>query len=205
MIRDLLYPSSLSVSADIYHAGANYALDLQGWSSTSLVFERVIAGLKPKVLIEVGVWKGCSTVVMAQHCLNNTQDFEIVAIDTFLGCKGIWFDCGIPRILGKPILFDIFLSNICHLNLQKFITPFPMDSTNAALILQELGVRADLIYIDGSHDYTSVSQDLRSYLPLLRSGGILLGDDADHPPVNKAFNDVLGNCEVYDGKFVYYA
>ena len=36
---------------------------------------------------------------------------------------------------------------------------------------------ADLIYIDGSHEYEDVYQDLKNYNPLLNPNGIIWGDD----------------------------
>jgi hypothetical protein len=41
------------------------------------------------------------------------------------------------------------------------------------------GIRADLIYLDGSHDYEDVACDIAAYRPLLTPGGVLFGDDYD--------------------------
>lgn len=47
------------------------------------------------------------------------------------------------------------------------------------------------IYIDGSHDYYDVYQDIYSWWPLLKSGAILSGDDYDreHPGVMRAVDE----------------
>merc|ERR1712129_463218 len=39
------------------------------------------------------------------------------------------------------------------------------------------GGTVDLIFIDAEHDTQSCSEDIRAWMPLLRSGGILAGDD----------------------------
>jgi hypothetical protein len=61
----------------------------------------------------------------------------------------------------------------------------------------------DIIYIDGCHDYEVVCEDIANYLPLVRSGGYLVMDDASlylekpygrflgHPDVSKAARDKL--------------
>ncbi len=38
-------------------------------------------------------------------------------------------------------------------------------------------LRADLIYIDGSHEEEDVYQDLLDYTPLVAPGGVIFGDD----------------------------
>jgi predicted O-methyltransferase YrrM len=56
-----------------------------------------------------------------------------------------------------------------------------------AACLGAWGVVADFIYLDASHDELSVSQDLRAYWPLLRTGGVMAGDDfSSHEGVAKA-------------------
>lgn len=40
-----------------------------------------------------------------------------------------------------------------------------------------LGGSLDLVFIDGAHDYESVSQDLKAWWPKLRPGGVMAGHD----------------------------
>jgi len=35
----------------------------------------------------------------------------------------------------------------------------------------------DWVYIDGNHSYENVLEDLRHYLPFVKTGGLLCGDD----------------------------
>ena len=57
---------------------AGMTADIQGWASTSPVFADCIRELNPKLIIEVGTWKGCSAIHMAKICLELYNDFEIV-------------------------------------------------------------------------------------------------------------------------------
>jgi len=54
----------------------------------------------------------------------------------------------------------------------------------------------DLIHLDAGHDYRSVTADLEAWWPLLRPGGILIGDDYNRdgarPEVRQAFDDFFG-------------
>ncbi len=51
-----------------------------------------------------------------------------------------------------------------------------MDTTEAA---RGLNVKADLIYVDASHDEESVYNDVMNWYPKLNEGGTMCGDDAD--------------------------
>lgn len=172
--------------------------DLQGFNSTSEVFEQVISECNPKLILEVGTWKGASAVHMAKTLLNKgCTDFEIVCIDTWLGSEEHWtrkYDHG--RIYGRPDLYEQFLSNIIDQELCDYITPFPIDSVNAAEVLKKFEVLADMIYIDAGHDYYSVRLDLILYSALLRDGGYLLGDDWFHEPIQRAAYEAFGQDKV---------
>jgi predicted O-methyltransferase YrrM len=176
--------------------------DKQGWASDSAVFEEIITELQPKVIVEVGTWKGASAIHMAKTCLKYYDDFEIVCIDTFLGSVEHWTayqDLLIKdAVNGRPGIYHQFLSNVVHSGMMKYITPFPIDSINGAEILKALDVVADLVYIDAGHDYNSVRVDLFMYSQILREGGYMLGDDWFHEPIKKAAYDALGEDKVID-------
>ena len=48
---------------------------------------------------------------------------------------------------------------------------------SASIALDNLGIIADLIHLDGAHDFNSVSIDLIHWWRRLRVGGALIGDD----------------------------
>ena len=171
-------------------------LDAQGWASTSPVFEEIIKEISPRLIVEVGTWKGGSAIHMAKTCLKYYDDFEIVCIDTFLGSVEHWVDQ--QDLLfkniknGRPNIYEQFLSNVVHNGYQDYITPLPVDSVNGHEILGKLNVQADLIYIDAGHDYVSVRLDLAHYSDHLRPGGYMLGDDWFHVPIKRAAWDTFG-------------
>lgn len=183
--------------------------DIQGWASTSPVFEECINKINPKTIIEVGTWKGCSAIHMAFKCLSKYNDFEIVCIDTFLGSWEHWTTMPeyLPKeklIHGRAHIYEQFLSNVMLTGFADHITPFPIDSINGALCLKHWGVQADMIYIDAGHDYDSVFSDLTLYKDLVRPGGYLLGDDWFHIPIKEAVADALGEVkELAHDKFLW--
>ena len=56
----------------------------------------------------------------------------------------------------------------------------------------------DLVYIDANHEYESVLNDMGKWLPKVRTGGILSGDDYSRPQTAKAVVDFLKDYPQYD-------
>ncbi len=150
-----------------------------GFYSNGPQLEALIVGHKIKTIIEVGSWLGTSTRHMAS-CL--PEDGKVYAVDHWQGSlehqpgQTAW----IPEL---EHLYEYFLSNIIQANLAHKIIPVKMPSLEAA---KELHVKADLIYIDASHDTLAVYNDLVAWYPHLHKKGILCGDDWAGESVQKA-------------------
>ncbi len=100
------------------------------------------------------------------------------------------------------------------LNFSKFGLPTPnlhKGYSNDNAMLQFIASNTwDLIYIDGSHDYDIVTQDINASLAALKTGGVLVMDDASlyqdyiapegsfkgHPGTSKAADELKasGRC-----------
>jgi len=161
-----------------------YPEDLQGWNGRHKVFAQIISEVKPKVIIEVGVWKGQSTIHMTEIAKKINPKVILIAIDTFLGSPEHWkpkhpnnFQQFLKLKFGYPQLYYQFLANVMRKGLENNIIPLPQTSTNAAIILKTLGIKGDLIHIDAGHDFENVYSDLVKYWDLLTEEGVLIGDD----------------------------
>jgi hypothetical protein len=173
-----------------------FADDRQGWNSQHPAFEEIIQGIRPNVVIDVGTWKGASTIYLAGLLQRNGIAGAVIAVDTFLGSVEHWdrssaFAGLIPHRFGMPLLYEQFLSNVVRANAQDWIVPLAMTSTAAGVLLGRVGIRAGLIHIDASHDYEDVLRDARTYWEVLAPGGFMVGDDyvQDWPGVIKAANE----------------
>jgi hypothetical protein len=182
---------------DIY-AGfvPTFATDLQGWNSDHPVFRRIITEIRPQIIIDVGVWKGGSTIAIARMLRDAAIDGAVISVDTFLGStehsmrEYDLFDL-IPRRHGIPLLYEQFLANVVRSEVQDRVVPFPQTSENAAVIFRRIGIRSGLIHIDAAHEYEAALRDARAYWELVESGGYLVGDDygPGHPGVIKAADE----------------
>jgi len=178
-----------------------FPTDLQGWHSQHPYLTRAIAEVKPKIVVEVGVWKGASVVTMAKEVQRQNLDTAIVAIDTWLGSSEhyLW-EKFIPDLdfeFGYPRLYHKFAANICNEGLADIVVPLPLDSINGFQLLKEKSIRPDVLHIDAGHDYMSVMGDLKAWWPQLTPGGVLIGDDyfkswlgkGKWPEVRQAFDE----------------
>jgi predicted O-methyltransferase YrrM len=186
-------------------------VDMQGWASQNPLLTRAIDELKPAIVAEIGAWKGGSTITMAKRLRALSIDGVVIAIDTWLGSWEHWIQPEwFPSLRfenGYPTLFQTFRANIAKEELSDYVVPLPMDSTNAATLLQHKELRLDALHIDGGHDYQAVIGDLRMWWPLLRTGGVLIGDDYHPdarmwPGVCQAFHEFFktDKLENFEGK-----
>jgi hypothetical protein len=181
--------------------------DLRGWQSDSPIFDRLVSEVKPTEVIEVGSWKGASAIHMAKACRALGLKTAIHCVDTWLGAVEFRTMGGGERDLmerfGYPQVYYQFLSNVVNEGVADMIDPLPVTSLDGAKLLG----KADLIYIDASHDLKSVTEDIEAYMPLLRDGGVMFGDDYGNS-VFQVREAVDGWCarngvtpEIYDGWF----
>ncbi len=170
--------------------------DTQGWGSTHHYLTTHHDMIRPKIIVEIGVWKGGSTIEMASKLRALELDGVVVAIDTWLGAWDHWINDDLFEQLsfdhGYPAISRKFMGNVLVAGLEDYVVPLPLDSLNAAAVFKHFGFRPDIIHLDGAHDYEAVSADLRVWWPLLRPGGLLIGDDyyeeTHWPGVREAFH-----------------
>lgn len=179
---------------------------IQGWNSNHQWLTDLILEHRPKVVVEIGVWKGGSVAKMAQAMARMAHDGVVIAVDTWLGSSEHWLD---PRHRDSlDTLYGEFATNIASYDLTNWVLPLRLDSLNAARLFYSRGIRVDAIHLDGGHDHHSVTADLQAWWPLLADGGIFLGDDyyrnGEWPEVKHAIDGfILGRVaqlESWDGK-----
>ncbi len=158
-----------------------YVRDLQGWNSEHPYLTDTIARLRPGIAIEIGVWKGGSTIAMARAMQRLGLDAVVIAVDTWLGSWDHWLEPAwfqeIALVNGYPALFHKFAANVVGEGLRDQVVPLPLDSANAAELLARLHLSAGVIHIDGGHDHAAVRADLERWWPILQPGGAMILDD----------------------------
>lgn len=176
---------------------SEWPVDRQGWRSNHEFLITEVQRLKPKTILEVGVWKGGSVITMAAAARDVDLDSVVVAVDTFAGSQEHWIrdKNGFNEILkvrgGRPIIYETFMSNIIDAGLTDYVLPFPVDSFTAYKVLDNKKITFDLIHIDADHEYQSAMKDLTMWTSLLNPGGSIICDDyhKSWPGVVRAVNE----------------
>jgi hypothetical protein len=170
----------------------------EGWNGNHPSLKRLVSTAGTKTVIDVGVWKGQSTITMASAMKKARVDGCVIAVDTFLGSAEHWSqDLNLfTRTQGMPDIFQTFLSNVCKAGVQEYVIPMPQTSISAAMILQRLKVAAAVIHIDAAHEYEEVLRDAEEYWKILEPGGFLIGDDYHEtwPGVVRAAGEFSARC-----------
>jgi len=139
-----------------------------------------------KTVVEVGCYCGRSTVAMAENTKGN-----VFVVDDFYGPR----DIDMPDEDRAQILND-FLANTAHL---RNVGIFVRDHA------QPPAIEADMIFIDGAHDYESVFRDIHYWRSQLRDGGLLCGHDANWTDVQQAVNKEFGEVRIIEGTNIWMA
>jgi hypothetical protein len=155
------------------------APEVQGWNGRHPVFGRLLDEIPNTTMIDVGVWKGQSTIFVAELMRQRRLDGCIIAIDAFLA-EEHWPADG--RLFGRhpggrPNVYETFLDNVFYAGVADLVVPMPAQSIAAARVLAQRGVKAGLIHLDASRDYAETLRDAVAYWELLEPGGHLVGDD----------------------------
>lgn len=181
-------------------------VDLQGWNGRHPAMTKAIKEMSPKMALELGSWKGMSSVFIAEEMRRNNDDCCLICVDTFYGSPEHWDYSRADNIAvsllfknGRPNMYYTFLSNVVQKGLSDIILPFPQATGAALQILARLGMRFDFIYVDAGHDYTSVYNDLAGCWSLLNPGGVIVGDDFTWDSVELAVNDFCDDLAIEFG------
>ena len=103
----------------------------------------------PVLVVEIGSWKGRSTIALAQAVRDRGHPLgRVVAIDPHTGSREH------HERFGAVDTFDEFLRNIDRAGLTDLVEPMRTTSLDASG--QLVGSSVDVLFIDGSHEYEDV-------------------------------------------------
>ncbi len=153
------------------------------------------------IIVEVGslfgrsafAWASSSKPSVSIYCVDPWDGTEVDAYSGFSMKRGIFHG----KIKNNVETFKT--------NLGSYFSRITPIQSKSPLEKWDRG-NIDAIYIDGDHRYQAVCQDIEFWLPLLKKGGILCGDDFndENEGVVRAVNEMSANfaCQVFQlGKF----
>jgi hypothetical protein len=159
---------------------------IPGWAAFAPLYRTAVLTFGDGArFVEVGSWLGKSAAMMAVEIENSGKRIEFVCVDPWLDGGPDLRDTEYFKALGEKDVFDTFLRNV-HPVIHR-IKAMRMPSTEAARFMTDESV--DFIMLDGDHSYEAVKADLDAWLPKMKPGGIISGDDYTWPGVETAVRE----------------
>lgn len=132
--------------------------------------------------VEVGCFYGRSTAFLAVEIINSGKNIKLDCVDHWKGSKE-------QQNMDLKNLYNDFLKNMAPV--RHVINPIISDSIDASKLYQDESI--DFVFIDASHELKDVKKDIISYLPKVKIGGILAGDDYPFYGVAQALFEVFAH------------
>lgn len=147
--------------------------EIDGWLSdaeSELLYKLAKNVSKGQAIVEIGSWKGKSTVWLAKGA-EAGQKNEVYAIDPHRGSRAHLSE-------GEEDTYPVFLANLSKAGVKDIVIPLVMTSAEAARCWHE---NIGLLWIDGSHEYEDVKHDLLLWKQYLSLGSMVALHDCDKP------------------------
>ena len=162
----------------------HFYMELDGWFTFPSLYDMAVKDAPQDAhFVEVGVWKGCSAAFMAVQIINSGKNIKLDLVDTWEGSVEHQYD---PDVVNGT-LYDRFIENMKPV--EGHYRPIRMESLKAAELYEDESL--DFVFIDASHDYQNVKNDILAWYPKIKIGGKLAGHDYNWGTVRGAVHDLL--------------
>jgi hypothetical protein len=155
----------------------HYYQNIQNWFNYQDIFSEAIQkGKDGDLFVEVGTWKGASTAYMGVEIFNSGKKIKFDAIDCF---------CGLKAENDYYTLTDVYneaVNNLKPLTDLNILTLIKAYSPEVSSNYEDESIF--FCFIDGSHEYEHVKDDIKAWFPKVKTGGIIAGHDfygINHP------------------------
>lgn len=149
--------------------------NIEGWFSYEYIYKHAVNQARTNALfVEIGSFKGRSSAYLATEILNSGKSIQLCCIDTWAGSTEHQQggECEVKEVV-EGTLYETFLTNMKPV--EGYYRPLRMTSLEAVNLFEDQSI--DFLMIDGEHSFDAVSAEIRAYLPKMRPGGLMTGDD----------------------------
>ena len=158
--------------------------DIQGWfqDAHKVFLEKAIKKHSPKVIVELGTWKGRSAEWFLSH-----PEVRLICVDLWDPPKT--YVATNRELIQEQNVYEKAIRNLWRFRDRCVLIQLP--TTHGLEEIHRHAIQPDLIYVDAGHEYPDVSADIvkcREIFPWAK----LVGDDFQHPPVARAVKEAAG-------------
>ena len=175
-------------------------MEIEGWmGDVELVTLANMAKGRNKIL-EIGSWYGRSTRTLAENCPG-----IVYAVDWWNGSEGHVPSTEAAKNWNGDYAMMQFWQNNGDLIIKGKIIPIRMRSDHANWILTFLGLKFDMIFIDGDHNYLGCKADIIGTRALMGEGCLLCGHDYyNWAGVKQAVDELIPAFKVVNGTSIWH-
>jgi predicted O-methyltransferase YrrM len=157
--------------------------DVEGWlgDDEAWTLHRAVAArpaTEPVTVVEIGSWKGRSTIALATAVADRPAGGVVLAVDPHEG--------GVAhRLTGEVDTFDQLLANLERAGVAGVVDPVRTTSRAARGVVADHSV--EVLFVDGSHRFEDVLGDIDAWESALVPGALAaFHDSISYPGVRRA-------------------
>lgn len=157
---------------------------LPGWFHHGKQILALIEEYRPKVCVELGTWLGASAIPVARSIAR--WGGTLSCVDTWAGDLN---EDGGSQLGKVPVMLMTCARAIVEAGVGANVRLIPAMTLDAARYWSE---PIDFLYVDADHGYKGVTADLEAWIPHVKRGGLIVGDDYGsslYPGVKEAWDD----------------
>lgn len=158
---------------------------IPGWFNHQAKVLELVEQYRPKVCVELGTWLGASAIPIARSIAR--WGGTLTCVDTWAGELN---DDGGSEGGKPPLMLVSFARAVVEAGLSN-IRIIPAMTVEAA---RSWDTPIDFLYVDADHSHLGCWNDLAAWTPHVKRGGLIAGDDYDHPRypgVKQAWDDFV--------------
>jgi len=171
-----------------------YWENIQGNFTFQLLYSNMVNRFNNAVFVEIGTWKGQSTVYMAEKIKNLGKNIKFYTIDNFKAFGGYDSDEDVKN----GSVFEKYTLNIEPV--KEYIHTIIGDSKLVHTQFEDGSI--DFLFLDGDHTYDGVKKDLQLWINKIKKGGVIAGHDYNELScgVRQAVDEYFTfSAQAYDG------
>jgi predicted O-methyltransferase YrrM len=144
-----------------------------GWFNHGPQVLALIEQHRPKVVVELGSWLGASAIAMARSV--RRWGGTVTCVDTWAGQLD---EAGGSPSGQSPLMILSCARAMVEAGISASVRLIPATTVTAA---QHWTQPIDFLYVDADHSEEGCCADLEAWVPHVKPGGLIAGDDYDHP------------------------
>ena len=164
----------------------HYYQNIKGWLTFSELYKKMVERFPSgSHFVEIGCWLGQSATFMGVEIINSGKKIKFDCVDNweFSEFKTRVNDDDIQQNVDSA--YEQFLNNIKPLS--DVLSCVKMNSVDASKLYDDESL--DFVFIDASHKYDDVMDDLNCWFPKVKVGGVIAGHDYNGAGVKKAVDE----------------